>query len=438
MTALTNTDPNLTYKDLYQTGSGVGSGLTGSLQSLTDGFGNIAPIQFSTTTINIVSGLQYNGKAVSFSGAFSFNAILTGNTSVTFPTSGTLATTSQLPTGAALTKTDDTNITLTLGGSPTTALVNAASITAGWTGTLAVARGGIGTGTAGIAAFNNITGYTASGATGTTSTNLVFSTSPTILTPVIAQINTSTGTAMLTTSATSSAVNNINITNNSTGNAPIIGPNGSDSNIDIWIQAKNTGTPVLLGGNTTIGYKLYSGTSQQHLTQFTTSNTSATRNFLLPDMDVSNAVVQRVSTETGAVATGTTVLPFDDSIPQNGEGDQYMTLSITPKSTTSILKIEVSINLANSNAGNNEIGVALFQDSTAGALAAVCQASTSAGVVQNIKLVHIMTSGTVSSTAFKIRAGGGAAGTTTFNGSAGGRIFGGVMASSISITEYAA
>lgn len=41
---------------------------------------------------------------------------------------------------AALTKTDDTNVTLTLGGSASTALVNAASITAGWTGTLASTR----------------------------------------------------------------------------------------------------------------------------------------------------------------------------------------------------------------------------------------------------------------------------------------------------------
>lgn len=40
-------------------------------------------------------------------------------------------------TGAALTKIDDTNITLSLGGSPSTALVNATSITVGWTGTLA-------------------------------------------------------------------------------------------------------------------------------------------------------------------------------------------------------------------------------------------------------------------------------------------------------------
>jgi hypothetical protein len=49
--------------------------------------------------------------------------------------------------GAALTKTDDTNVTATLGGTPANALVNAASITLGWTGTLAVARGGSGSGT---------------------------------------------------------------------------------------------------------------------------------------------------------------------------------------------------------------------------------------------------------------------------------------------------
>lgn len=44
----------------------------------------------------------------------------------------------------ALTRTDDTNVTLTLGGSPSTALVNAASLTLGWTGQLAVSRGGTG------------------------------------------------------------------------------------------------------------------------------------------------------------------------------------------------------------------------------------------------------------------------------------------------------
>lgn len=45
-------------------------------------------------------------------------------------------------TGAALTKTDDTNVTLTLGGTPTTALLRATSLTLGWTGLLGLTRGG--------------------------------------------------------------------------------------------------------------------------------------------------------------------------------------------------------------------------------------------------------------------------------------------------------
>jgi hypothetical protein len=51
---------------------------------------------------------------------------------ITLPnTTGTVALTSQLPTAAALTKTDDTNVTLTLGGTPATALLQATSLTLG-------------------------------------------------------------------------------------------------------------------------------------------------------------------------------------------------------------------------------------------------------------------------------------------------------------------
>lgn len=47
---------------------------------------------------------------------------------------------SDITSGAALTKTDDTNVTLTLGGTPTSALLVATSLTLGWTGTLALSR----------------------------------------------------------------------------------------------------------------------------------------------------------------------------------------------------------------------------------------------------------------------------------------------------------
>jgi hypothetical protein len=47
-------------------------------------------------------------------------------------------------TGAALTRNNDTNVTITLGGTPATSLLRAVSMTLGWTGTLSIARGGTG------------------------------------------------------------------------------------------------------------------------------------------------------------------------------------------------------------------------------------------------------------------------------------------------------
>jgi len=68
-------------------------------------------------------------------------------------------------------------------------------------GVLPVANGGTNASTASITSFNNITGYTAAGATGTTSTNLVFSTSPSITTPtLVGDVTLSTGNLVIGTS----------------------------------------------------------------------------------------------------------------------------------------------------------------------------------------------------------------------------------------------
>jgi hypothetical protein len=74
--------------------------------------------------------------------ATTYFPIPTGTTSEYIRGNGTLATFPTIPTvtPAALTKTDDTNVTLTLGGTPSTALLQATSLTLGWTGTLADSR----------------------------------------------------------------------------------------------------------------------------------------------------------------------------------------------------------------------------------------------------------------------------------------------------------
>jgi hypothetical protein len=77
-------------------------------------------------------------------------------------------------TGSALTKTDDTNVTLTLGGSPSDALLAAVSLTLAWAGQLAVSRGGTGQSsfTDGELLIGNSTGNTLTKATLTPGANI--------------------------------------------------------------------------------------------------------------------------------------------------------------------------------------------------------------------------------------------------------------------------
>lgn len=112
-------------------------GWTGTLSGTRGGTG----VNNGSNTATFAGNLNF-ANAFTTSGNFAVTQTYTGITNVTFPTSGTLATTSQLPSASALTKTDDTNVTLTLGGSPTVALLAATSLTLGWTGQLSLGRGG--------------------------------------------------------------------------------------------------------------------------------------------------------------------------------------------------------------------------------------------------------------------------------------------------------
>ena len=146
-------------------------------------------------------------------------------------------------------------------------------------------------------------------------------------------------------------------------------------------------------------------------------------------------LVQVVNVMNAAVATGTTTVPFDDSIPQNTEGDEYMTLAITPTDSSNKLIIEVVV-LNSHTAADSSRTIALFQDSTAGALAAMATyENTAANSSMNHSFRHYMAAGTTSATTFKVRIGADLSGTTTFNGRSGGRQAGGVVSSSITIWE---
>jgi hypothetical protein len=144
------------------------------------------------------------------------------------------------------------------------------------------------------------------------------------------------------------------------------------------------------------------------------------------------AVIQTVSFQTGAMATGTTLIPQDDSVPQITEGNEYMSLVITPKSATSRLLIEVTW-MGSSTAVNN-MAAALFQDGVADALAVGIHTYVN-NYMCVIHYIHTVPSGSTAARTYRVRAGANNAGTTTFNGVNGTRLYGGVMASSIVIRE---
>jgi len=142
--------------------------------------------------------------------------------------------------------------------------------------------------------------------------------------------------------------------------------------------------------------------------------------------------VQFVSAALNTLTLAATVMPADDTIPQNTEGDEILTVSITPKFSTSKLLICFSGMLIKNTAGT--VQAALFQDTTANALAAKSfLASDNMNVYGDFQ--HSMTSGTTSSTTFKIRVGP-AANNIAVNGQGASQLYGGVANTILTVMEY--
>ncbi len=152
---------------------------------------------------------------------------------------------------------------------------------------------------------------------------------------------------------------------------------------------------------------------------------------------ITGVVVQVVNMLDGEVATGNTAMNYSDIDPHITEGDEYMTLAVTPQFATSKLKIDVVINLRGTIAGVHTVA-ALFQDTTPNALCATTADVSGATYAIPLRMTHWITSGYTNATTFKVRAGGTYSETLTMNGISGNRKLGGVMYSSMTITEYMA
>lgn len=153
-----------------------------------------------------------------------------------------------------------------------------------------------------------------------------------------------------------------------------------------------------------------------------------------PGDSVCGAVLQTTSIRSGAVASGATVLPYDDTIPQNTEGNAFLSsVTINAPRPGNILVVTSKLMLSPSVAA--VASGAIFRTGSADAIAASGVETTS--VTDTVTLVTeglYLNTGTANQV-FSVRAGMSAAGTLTLNGVAAARIFGGVAGSTLEAIE---
>lgn len=150
---------------------------------------------------------------------------------------------------------------------------------------------------------------------------------------------------------------------------------------------------------------------------------------------VSGRLAQLVSFETGAFANGANTIPYDNTIPQQTEGDQYMALSITPENSSSILLHQITF-IGATGGNNRAITVALFQDNLPDALAVATSFQETSGGTATITFSHSMPAGAIIPKTFKVRAGPDLPVGLAFNGQIGPLpLFNGTMASSMRVSE---
>jgi len=145
----------------YTPTTGAGSGTVTSV-ALT------APTGFTVTGSPITSS---GTLAIAFTTGYGIPPLMTGNAGRFLTTNGTTMSWVNIAgtdiTGAALTRTNDTNVQITLGGNDTNGLLRSISLTMGWAGQLSAGRGGTGTsGVTGIMLGNStapVTGVTGIG-----------------------------------------------------------------------------------------------------------------------------------------------------------------------------------------------------------------------------------------------------------------------------------
>lgn len=194
-----------------------------------------------------------------------------------------------------------------------------------------------------------------------------------------------------------------------------------------------TGTAVTSKAYTVIGYLVWStGLS----TAGTWTNPDVKQVFTA-GVDLPGTVVQRVVDRYTTYSNSAAQIPLDNTIPQNTEGAQVASLSISPKSAANLLRVQVSGNFSASAAAWGTF--ACFQNTTADAFLSNSVTATTSVWAYNFVGEH--TIGIVGNTAqtIALRFGIGGSGTWVMNGGYSASGYGGsTQGTVLSVEEIAA
>lgn len=153
-----------------------------------------------------------------------------------------------------------------------------------------------------------------------------------------------------------------------------------------------------------------------------------------------NGVFADTARATNASITSfSTQIPFDDTIPQQTEGTQVISLNFTPKSITNKLRVRFKADISTNSAAPGHGIASLFQDSNSNAIKATSAYFGAASSIVQIALDHEYVPGTTSLITLAVRLGSSVGGATVFpNGTNGSRVFGGSGAMSLTVDEIIA
>ncbi len=143
-----------------------------------------------------------------------------------------------------------------------------------------------------------------------------------------------------------------------------------------------------------------------------------------------------LSSYNSVAATGSTIIPCDNTAPQSSEGDQYLTRAAWALSPANLIEVEVQAFFASSAAGS--LTLALFQDTDMSAKAVSVSTAAVNAIYGARRLTYLARPNPAGVTSFYVRAGLSVAGTLTFNGVAGAGLYGGRLLSYIRLREIMA